>query len=151
VARGVTIAVFWVEPNLPVGFDALRNDAHCDGHSRMERLAADWATGVNRFAAAGEALFSASAAGELAGIVGMTIDGVDTAAMRMRRFYVRPGFRRHGVGCSLADVLLAQARRVAHRVLLNATTELAVRFWEAIGLVPDRRDGHRHVLRWPSG
>lgn len=113
----------------------------------MERLAADWASGANRFNGAGEALLAAFVTGSLAGVGGMTIDPVDPTALRMRRFYVHPGFRRHGVGRCLADVLMATARHVTNRVVLNAETDLAARFWEALGFVPDIRHGHTHALR----
>jgi GNAT superfamily N-acetyltransferase len=64
----------------------------------------------------------------------------------MRRFYVRPAFRRHGVGRCLAEAVLAKAVDTEHAIVVNAPTELAARFWEALGFVPDRRDGHTHAL-----
>jgi GNAT superfamily N-acetyltransferase len=147
----MTIAVRPVLLDLPAGFEALREAARGERHTHMERLAADWAIGANRFNAPGEALLAAFADGSLAGVGGMTIDPADPAALRMRRFYVLPAFRRHGVGRRLAEALMATARRTANDVVLNAEAELAVRFWEALGFVPERRDGHTHVLRTPAG
>jgi GNAT superfamily N-acetyltransferase len=150
VADSVTIVVLPVLTVLPVGFETLRDEAHDEGHTHMARLAADWATGANRFGAADEALLAAFVADTLVGVGGMTIDPADKAALRMRRFYVRPAFRRHGIGRHLADALMTKARQATNRVVLNAETELAARFWEALGFVPDRRDGHTHVLPKPT-
>jgi len=137
--------------SLPAGFDAIRAEAREDGHNHMERLAIDWASGANRFDAVGEALLAAFVGGELAGVGGLTIDPAGSTALRMRRFYVRPRFRRHGVGRCLAEALMAKARDVTNVLVLNAATELATRFWEAQGFVAEHRDGHTHVLRLTTG
>ena len=147
----MTLAAIRRDADLPAGFGDLRDEARREGYTHMERLAADWSIGANRFAAAGEALMAAFEAGELAGVGGITLDPVDAAVLRMRRFYVRPKFRGQGIGRHLADALLAQARGVAQCIVLNATTEMAVRFWEALGFRPDRRDGHTHILRLSGG
>jgi GNAT superfamily N-acetyltransferase len=143
----MTVVLLPVLTELPTGFDSLRSDARSDGHTNMERLAADWASGANRFAAEGEALLAAFVAGELAGVGGMTIDPTCPEALRLRRFYVRPRFRRHGVGRGLALALMDQARPLTNHLVLNAETELATRFWEALGFVADPRDGHTHIWR----
>jgi GNAT superfamily N-acetyltransferase len=57
----------------------------------------------------------------LAGIGGLTIDPVIPAVLRMRRFYVRPAFRRRGVGRRLAAALLARAGGRA--ITVNACPE----------------------------
>jgi GNAT superfamily N-acetyltransferase len=125
----------------------LRSDAHHEGHTNMERLATDWTSAAQRFEAKGEALLAAFVGGELAGVGGMTVDPTCPDAMRLRRFYVRPAYRRLGIGRTLALTLIDRARQTTNRLVLNAETELAVRFWEALGFVADCRDGHSHVLR----
>ncbi len=145
--NAMTIVLLPVLTELPTGFDTLRSDARSDGHTNMERLAADWASGANRFAGKGEALLAAFVAGELAGVGGMTIDPACPEALRLRRFYVRPKFRRLGVGRCLALALIDQAGFLTNRLVLNAETELATRFWEALGFVADRCDGHTHIWR----
>ena len=143
----MTAVLLRVLTELPAGFDALRSDARREGHTNMERLAADWASGANRFGAKGEALLAAFVTGELAGVGGMTVDPTCSEALRLRRFYVRPAFRRLGVGRCLALALMEKARPLTNRLVLNAETELATRFWEALGFVADRRDGHTHSWR----
>jgi hypothetical protein len=81
----MTVVLVPVLTELPTGFDALRSDARSDGHINMERLAADWASGANRFAAKGEALLAAFVADELAGVGGMRIDPTCPEALRLRR------------------------------------------------------------------
>jgi GNAT superfamily N-acetyltransferase len=144
----MTIAIVVVLTDLPRGFDALREEASREGYTHMDRLAADWRAGTNRFDAAGEVLLSAYMADTLAGIGGMNIDPADPTALRLRRFYVRMSSRRHGIARRLAETLMAKARQLTDHVVLNAESELATRFWEAMGFVPDHCDGHSHVRRW---
>jgi GNAT superfamily N-acetyltransferase len=103
------------------------------------------ASGTTHFDRDGEALFAARLNGELAGIGGLTIEPVVPGALRMRRFYVRPRFRRCGVGRKLATALLEQAGRTGRLVTVNAAAG-SILFWEALGFEPDMREGHTHVL-----
>jgi GNAT superfamily N-acetyltransferase len=146
----VTVALIPVVDALPVGFDALRAEACAEGHRNIDRLAIDWASGEARFDACGEALLAALVAGELAGIGGITIDPNDCVALRMRRFYVRTVHRRTGVGRRLAGALMAGAGH-SRCLVVNAGTEQAARFWEALAFTPDDRDGHTHILRRGPG
>jgi GNAT superfamily N-acetyltransferase len=143
----MTVVLLPVLEELPAGFDALRSDARDEGHTNMERLAADWTSGANRFDSVGEALLAAFITDELTGVGGITRDPVCPEALRLRRFYVRPAFRRHGVGGCLAHALIQKSRHLTKRLVLNAETGLAVRFWQALGFVEDRRDGHTHIWR----
>jgi GNAT superfamily N-acetyltransferase len=97
-----------------------------------------------RFDRDGEALFAAHVHGVLAGIGGLTIDPVIPTVLRMRRFYVRPAFRRRGVGRRLAAALLARAGGQA--ITVNAGPG-SFPFWESAGFVLDARDGHTHMLK----
>jgi GNAT superfamily N-acetyltransferase len=64
----------------------------------------------------------------------------------MRRFYIRPPFRRAGIGRKLAAALLERARTTGLLVTVNAAPA-SVSFWEALGFAPDMRDGHTHLYR----
>ena len=129
---------------LPVGFDALRADALAEGFRQVERLAADWDAGRIRFDRDGEALLAARLNGVLVGIGGLTIEPVVAGALRMRRFYVRPAFRRIGVGRQLVTALLAGLDD-DRSITVNAAPA-SIAFWESVGFNPDPRDGHTHVL-----
>ena len=131
---------------LPDDFAAMRAEALAEGFRHLERLALDWASGAIRFDQPGEALLAAQLAGALAGIGGLTIDPAVAGALRMRRFYVRAPFRRRGVAAALARALIARASRATRVITANAPPEAAA-FWQSVGFVPDRRDGHTHVMR----
>ena len=62
----------------------------------------------------------------------------------MRRFYVRPAFRRIGVGRKLVTALLAGVDG-ARSITVNAA-RASIAFWESVGFNPDPRDGHTHIL-----
>jgi len=135
---------------LPFGFEALRAEARDEGHSMLDTLAADWASGTARFNRPGEALFAAFEGDVLAGIGGLTLEPAILGALRARRFYVGTAYRRSGVGRTLATALLNQARRTGRTVTANAAAGSEV-FWEALGFAPDARDGHTHILNPPKG
>jgi GNAT superfamily N-acetyltransferase len=97
-----------------------------------------------RFDRPGEALLAAYSEGVLAAIGGITIDPIVPDALRMRRFYVRPAFRRTGIGREIAHALLERAFRTSRVVTLNAAVD-SVPFWENLGFAPQVRDGHTHV------
>ena len=129
---------------LPADFDTIRAEARAEGYRFLDRLANDWASGAMRFDRPGEALLTAYSAGVLAAIGGITIDPIVPDALRMRRFYVRPAFRRTGIGREIALALLEGALQRVRVVTLNAA-EKSVPFWEALGFVPEARDGHTHI------
>ena len=80
----------------------------------------------------------------LAGIGGLTVEPVIAHALRMRRFYVRPAFRRSGVGLQLATALLA--RVIPGRLITVNAAPTSFPFWESVGFTPHARDGHTHIL-----
>ena len=129
---------------LPVGFDALRAEALAEGFRQVERLASDWEAGRTRFDRPGEALLATRLNGALVGIGGLTIEPVVPGALRMRRFYVRPAFRRHGVGRQLVTALLAGAN--GDRSITVNAAPASIAFWESLGFSPDPRDGRTHIL-----
>jgi GNAT superfamily N-acetyltransferase len=131
---------------LPTDFDTIRLEARAEGHKFLDRHANDWVSGVIRFDRPGEALLAAYSDEILAAIGGITIDPVVPDALRMRRFYVRPAFRRAGIGREIALALLEGALQRVRVVTLNAAVE-SVPFWKALRFVPQARDGHTHIWR----
>jgi GNAT superfamily N-acetyltransferase len=133
-----------VTADLPTDFADLREEARAEGFRQIERLATDWDARTTRFDRDGEVLFAARVNGTLAGIGGLTAEPVVPGALRMRRFYVRPDFRRGGVGRRLATALLARVR--PNQLITANAAPGSVPFWESIGFRPDQRDGHTHIL-----
>ena len=63
--------------------------------------------------------------------------------------YVRPAFRRTGIGREIALALLEGALQKFRGVTLNTAVK-SVPFWDTLGFVPQARDGHTHVCVRPS-
>jgi GNAT superfamily N-acetyltransferase len=82
----------------------------------------------------------------LVGVGGITVDPEIPEALRMRRFYIRPAFRRTGIGRAIAETLLERTIRKVDIITLNAAPA-SFRFWDSLGFVPDRQAGQSHVLR----
>ena len=138
-----------VSNELPADFETMQAEARAEGYAFLDRLANDWASGAMRFDRPGEALLAAYSDDVLAAVGGITIDPIVPGALRMRRFYVRPAFRRAGIGREIALALLEGALQRVRVVTLNAAVE-SVPFWEALGFVPQVLDGHTHVHWQPD-
>lgn len=141
----MTVKLLRVVDALPAGFEALRAEARTEGHSMLDTLASEWARGAARFDRPGEMLMAAFSDDVLAGIGGLTLEPAIPSALRARRFYVALAYRRTGIGKALAGRILADALRSGVTVTCNAAAG-SERFWEALGFVPDRRDGRTHLL-----
>ena len=115
----------------PEGFETLMALASDEGHRNMARLADELSTGSMTFIA----LLAAISEGDLAGIGGMTLEPEPALepAIRMRRLYVAPGFRRTGVARSVVSALLNEAWDQVDLVTVHAGTADAGQFWEAQG------------------
>lgn len=132
---------------LPEGFTGLRAEAAAEGVRNMDLLAEQWASGANRFDSDDEALFAAFAGGDLAGVGGVSAEA-DGTAMRMRRLYVAPAFRRGGVGRVLATAMIQQGLQGRPLLTVNAAASVAAApFWESMGFVRASRPGATHELR----
>ncbi|MCE3288327.1 MAG: family N-acetyltransferase [Caulobacter sp.] len=137
---------------LPEGFEALRGAARAEGIHNMDMLAEQWADGSQRFEEPG-ALFAAFVDGELVGVGGATPQaGLAEPAMRMRRLYIAPAFRRAGVGQALAGAMVQQGLQEAHLLTANArASQAAGPFWEAMGFKRVEASGFTHQLRANGG
>lgn len=131
---------------LPDGIDALRAEAAAEGYDHIETLWNEWQDGRNRFTRPGEMLLAARVNGALAGVGGVTADFIDRDALRMRRFYVRPAFRRMGVARALALAVLAEVRPLGRTIYLHTESAEGLAFWEAMGFSPVEREKTTHVL-----
>lgn len=137
-----------VTHTLPEDFPALAKQAAAEGVRNMALLADQWRDGTQRFEEPG-ALFAAFVDGALAGIGGVTPQsGLAEPAMRMRRLYVAPPFRRQGVGQALAGAMIQQGLQVARLLTANArASDAAPRFWEAMGFAAVMAPDHTHQMR----
>lgn len=142
------VTILRVVEALPHDFDVICVEAAAEGIRNMAALAAEFGSEGDPFRDPG-ALFAAFAAGELAGVGGVTVQaGLDEPAMRMRRLYVRPACRRAGVARALAGAMMQQGFQIAPLLVLNAAaSDAAPPFWEAMGFERVDRDGITHALR----
>jgi GNAT superfamily N-acetyltransferase len=131
---------------LPPDIEILQADAAVDGIRNMASLVADWRSGKDRYDMPGEALFGAFDGARLIGVGCVKIEPGVTA-MRMRRLYVLRAARRRGVGCLLADAMIARALESADRLTCNAAPPGASDFWEAMGFKRVTADGWTHEMK----
>lgn len=138
-----------VEPivsSLPAGFAELRQEAAAEGFIHIDRLWDEWQDGSNRFSKPGERLLAAWDGETLAGLGGVTEDFDVVGGLRMRRCYIRPQYRRAGVGRLLATALLAEIVPLERSIVLHAPYPTSAVFWEAMGFVRVDRQQHTHML-----
>lgn len=131
---------------MPDDFALLLSEAGAEGFGNMAVLRDEWLAGSNRFDRPGEILSIATIDGQLAGIGGITQDFVDASWLRMRRFYVRPAFRRRGVGRAIARYVLDHAKPFNRNIALHAGGPMAEAFWPTLGFRPIAREKTTHVF-----
>ena len=91
----------------------------------FQNFEAELATLPGEYAAPAGQLMLAYVDGALAGCGGMRAlrDADHANACEMKRLYVRPAFRRFGLGRALAEALLDEARRAGYSVMLLDTLD----------------------------
>ncbi|MBX5163710.1 MULTISPECIES: GNAT family N-acetyltransferase [unclassified Rhizobium] len=142
----MTVDIRVIRDRLPREIADLESEARQEGHLHISRVIAGWSAGDLRFERDGERLLGAYVGKALAGIGGLTIEPTLSGALRMRRFYIRPEIRRHGIGRMLALALLDHARAFCSIVTVHAGNADAAKFWQALGFQLYERDGDTHCL-----
>jgi GNAT superfamily N-acetyltransferase len=134
--------------DLPEGIETLRAEAAGEGFRFMDKLVAEWRSGMNRFAQSGEVFLGAFQAGDLVAVGGLNRDPyVDRSGIgRLRHLYVRKSARRSGVGTALAQRLLAHAEDVFDSVRLRTDTREAADFYVTLGFRPVQDQTASHVI-----
>lgn len=136
---------------LPDGIDTLVAASRAEGIHNISMLVEQWHAGEQRFDQNNAALFAAFQNGTLAGIGGITREnGLDEPAMRMRRFYVLPQFRRTGIATALAKACMAHGLKHSPTLTCNAqASDAASVFWEAMGFEAAELPTITHIYRRP--
>lgn len=136
---------------LPPDIGRLRRAASDEGFRFLERMAAAWQDGSNRFDRAGEGLLGGFRAGRLVAVCGLNRDRYEKPALRagrLRHLYVFPDARRSGVASALVARHLDEAKKHFRVVQLRADTPEAASFYVALGFAssPTATVTHRLVL-----
>ena len=97
------------------GMEELRSEAFTEGFDFIETLIEEWSSGENRFDAPGEILCGYLDQGQVVAVGGLNRDPfVELREIgRIRRVYVRPGWRHHGVGRTLVTALVEHAEKMS--------------------------------------
>jgi len=136
---------------LPEGLDTLVAASRAEGIRNISMLVEQWHAGEQRFDQNNAALFAAFEHGTLAGIGGITREtGIDEPAMRVRRFYVLPQFRRSGIATSLAGACMTHGLTHCSTLTCNAqASDAAGVFWETMGFEAAELPAITHIYRRP--
>ncbi|MGY6500441.1 MAG: GNAT family N-acetyltransferase [Acidimicrobiales bacterium] len=141
-----------VEPGssrLPDGVDGLVAEADAEGVRNVRFLVDRWRDGTARFDGPGEQVLVVVHRSDdaVVGIGGLTACPDVAGALRMRRFYVHPGHRRHGAARTMAAALIDHGLAHTDTLTCNAQASAAAPpFWESLGFRPVERAGITHVL-----
>jgi GNAT superfamily N-acetyltransferase len=136
---------------VPHALTALAEQAEAEGIKVVRAVIDRWESGEERYDRSGEQLLVAVTDDGVVGVGGLTICPTVPGALRVRRFYVHPAWRRRGVATAITSALLASWPRDVSVITCNAQASAAApRFWEAMGFEPVDDADVTHVLRRPA-
>lgn len=119
---------------LPKHIENLAALANQEGYAFIQRLIDEFQSGKNRFDQTGECLLLAYDGDKLVGCGGLNQQwgdaGVEDRIGRVRRFYVHPQYRQHGVGKQLLLELEKKARPFYAALCLNTDIKSAAHFYQ---------------------
>ncbi len=132
--------------DLPIeGFEALVRESEDEGFRFLKRLRDEWRSDTNRFSKASEAFFGVMEDRTLLAVGGLNRES--DRCGRLRRFYVTKNGRRRGVGRFLAQHILRFAAEHYSSVVLKTDTEVADRFYIALGFTRlPQGGGTTHII-----
>lgn len=133
---------------MPDGLLGLAEEAEREGIRVLSAVVGQWVDGTLRFDAPGEAILAATSVDGVVGIGALSVCPHVAGALRVRRFYVAPSWRRRGVARALATELIANGFGRVDTITCNAQASLAAPpFWESMGFVPVDTAGITHLRR----
>jgi GNAT superfamily N-acetyltransferase len=119
---------------LPIQIKELAKQAQKEGLPLIDRLIEEYESGKNRFNQPGEFLLLAYEDDKLIACGGLNQqwneNEIDARIGRVRRFYVLPKYRKHGVGKLLLQHLEKQARANFSALCLSTDTKSAANFYQ---------------------
>ncbi|ENU97784.1 MULTISPECIES: GNAT family N-acetyltransferase [Acinetobacter] len=119
---------------LPDQIDTLATLARKEGYDLIDKLIEEYRTGKNCFSQTNEFLACAYDGNKLIACGGLNQqwgdNGIEERIGRVRRFYVHPKYRQHGVGKQLLAYLEQLARPFYSALCLQTDTKLAASFYQ---------------------
>jgi len=119
---------------LPDQIDTLATLARKEGYDLIDKLIEEYRTGKNCFSQNNEFLACAYDGIKLIACGGLNQqwgdNGIEERIGRVRRFYVHPKYRQHGVGKQLLAYLEQLARPFYSALCLQTDTKLAASFYQ---------------------
>ena len=119
---------------LPDQIDTLATLARKEGYNLIDKLIEEYRTGKNCFSQNNEFLACAYDGNKLIACGGLNQqwgdNGIEERIGRVRRFYVHPKYRQHGVGKQLLAYLEQLARPFYSALCLQTDTKLAASFYQ---------------------
>ena len=126
----------------------IEQESLAEGFHMVQRLVADFQSGANRFDREGELLLGVFAYDRLIALGCLNATSTASKA-RVRRVYVLPEFRRHGVASGIIRRLVDYASTRFSELELRTTTAEGAAFYEKIGFCRVSEEGVTHRLRLP--
>lgn len=123
-----------VAEQLPKDMTDLAKLAKKENLDLLDKLIEEYQSGKNRFEHDNEFLVLVHHGNKLIGCGGLNrqwgVDGVEERIGRIRRCYVHPKYRQHGVGKQLLTYLEQLARPHYSALCLQTDTKLAAKFYQ---------------------
>ncbi|MFC6052564.1 acetyltransferase [Acinetobacter sp. Ac_877] len=124
---------------LPEEISKLAQQANKEGFEFVVRMIEEFESGKNRFDKPNEFLLMAYDDGQLIACGGLNLQwndqDVETRIGRVRRFYVLPQYRKHGVGKQLLQYLEKKAISNFSALCLNTDTKSGEKFYQKMNYV----------------
>lgn len=124
---------------LPETISKLAEQAQKEGFEFVKRMIEEYESGKNQFNKPNEFLLMAFDDGELIACGGLNLQwhdqDVESRIGRVRRFYVLPKYRKHGVGKQLLQYLEKKAISNFSALCLNTDTKSAANFYQKMNYV----------------
>jgi GNAT superfamily N-acetyltransferase len=132
----------------PFDWAELLDASRAEGHNMVNRLLRDFRAGTNRFDAPGEILLAHAEGQTIVGVGGLNLEPECSFARagRVRRLYILPRCRAHGLGRSLVDGLASFAASHHDRLTVNVGKLAAGGFYEHLGFTPVEHAHITHVM-----
>ena len=127
--------------------ETVRYESDKEGYNHINRLTAEYNSGENRFDETGEKLVGFVLDDKVVAVCGLNIEPTNNKLGRIRRLYVLPEHRRHGIGTKLVKYLIKHAEQYFQSVVVNIGDLPVDDLYRPIGFMPImNNESYTHIL-----